>query len=323
MAGQVLAGDAEVRRGALALQFDDGWSSWRTLVAPQLARVGGRATGFVNNQYVANGRITLEDLRALQDGYGWEIGTHTYNHHHAVRFVQQHGLEVWCAEQLERSVAELRGAGLKVGQLVFPFNAYSPEIARAALGRGVGSYRRADTLALAAGRREDGSLPGTSIDLSRHLPLATLKQWVDLAHERDQVLFLYGHRVLPDEAFVTGRVVRVTARELVAEGLPAVPAGEDTVLVPDLARRGASVQLGAEVRFDGQTLRVPEGAPDLTRLTAPGATFLIGPAYGTRLSDFVALVDYAAARLNFYTVSEIVEGRHRAGRPPVPERGAP
>jgi peptidoglycan/xylan/chitin deacetylase (PgdA/CDA1 family) len=292
------------------LQFDDGWTSWLTLVAPELARVGGRATGFVNNQYIHNGRISFGDLRALQNDFRWEIGSHTYNHLNAVRYAQQKGLKAWTDEQLGRSVAELSEAGLKVGNLVFPFNAYSPELGRAALARGIGSYRRADPFALAAGRREDGSLPGTAIDLTRHLPLALLKQWVDMAHERGQLLFLYGHRVLPDDAFAVGRVAEVSAHELRADADLVLPTDEDVVLVPDLARRGTSNSIGGLSVVEGRLLRTPESSPDLTRLTAPGSTFLIGPAYGMRLSDFVGLIEYAATRVEFYTVSDVVSGKH-------------
>jgi peptidoglycan/xylan/chitin deacetylase (PgdA/CDA1 family) len=93
------------------MQFDDGWSSWRTQVAPLLARYGGRATGFVNNQHMRSGRITADDLRALQNDFGWEIGSHAYHHLNAVRFVQQRGLEAWKAEELVAALGELRGAG--------------------------------------------------------------------------------------------------------------------------------------------------------------------------------------------------------------------
>jgi peptidoglycan/xylan/chitin deacetylase (PgdA/CDA1 family) len=313
---------APQQRGGLVLQFDDGWSSWRTLVAPTLARVGGRATGFVNNQHIHSGRISFEDLRALQDEFGWEIGTHTYNHHNAIRYVQQHGLDEWLDTQLMRSLAELREAGLKVGNLVFPFNAYAPPISRAALERGIGSFRRAEMQALAGGRRDDGSLPGTAFDLTRHLPLATLMQWVDLAHERGELLFLYGHRVLPDDAFVTGRVARVAAHELVAEADVVLPVDEDVVLVPNMFRHSAATSSGGIEVADKRRILTPASNGDLTRLTAPGATFLIGPAYGTRLSDFVALMEYAAARLRFYTVADVVAGRHTSAAGVAP-RTAP
>jgi peptidoglycan/xylan/chitin deacetylase (PgdA/CDA1 family) len=297
------------KRGGLVLQFDDGWTTWLTQVAPELARVGGRATVFVNNQYIHNGRITFDELRALQNEFNWEIGSHSYNHHNAVRYVQQHGLKAWTEEQLERSLSELREAGLKVGNFVFPFNVYSSELSRTVLEKGVGSYRRADALALATGRRADGSLPGTSFDLTRYLPLAVLKQWVDMAHDRGQMLFLYGHRVLPDEAFVVGRVVDVSAHELLVADEVTLPQDEEVVLVPDMTRRSTVGPVGSLSVVEGRRIRTPESGPDLTRLTAPGAPFLIGPSYGTRLSDFTNLIAYASERLNFYTVSEIVSGK--------------
>ena len=61
------AGSVAERRGGLALQFDDGWHSWLTEVSPLVKAHGGVATGFVNNKYVVHGRITLDELRQLQN----------------------------------------------------------------------------------------------------------------------------------------------------------------------------------------------------------------------------------------------------------------
>ena len=274
---------------------------------------GGRATVFVNNQYLESGRVTLDDLRSLQDDFGWEIGTHTFQHQNAIRHVQVHGLESWLGSHLARSLDELRGAGLQVSNLVFPFNAYTPEIAAASRAAGIASYRRADPYALGSGLRPDGSLPGTSFDLTRHVPLEVLMQWIDMAHTRGQLLFLYGHRILPDEAFVTGRVAEVRTHAIVAGTGVVLPKYEDVVLVPHLGRRGTTASIGGlKVAADGRTIIAPEGSHDLTRLTTPGATFLIGPAYGTRMSDFTNLLNYAAERITFYTVADIVAGRHEA-----------
>ena len=302
----VAAQEAPSKRGGLVLQCDDGWSQWRTLVAPALKQAGGRATCFVNNQHVHSGRITFDDLRSLQNDYGWEVGSHAYAHVSAVRFAQQRGARAWSDEQLVPALAELRGAGLAVSDFVFPFNAFTPEVVALVRAQGLRSYRRADPFALAAGLREDGSLPGTSIDLTRYVPVEVLKQWVDLAQARGQLLFLYGHRVLPDDAFVTGRVLEVSPHELVAATDVALPRDEELVLVPDMGRAMPKGSIGGFELAQGRRIRTPAESPDLTRFTAPGATFLIGSSYGTRLSDFTNFVGYAAQRLNFLTVADVV-----------------
>ena len=300
--------DGSDLRGGLVLQFDDGWTEWRTELAPELARVGGRATGFVNNKYIANERITLDDLRALQNEFGWEIGSHTVNHHNAPRFVRQHGLDTWLRQEFDPSVDELRAAGLDVRSLVFPFNDSTPELAQAVLKK-VESFRRAHRLAIAAGPCEDGALPGTSIDSTRFTPVSVMKQWVDMAHRRNELLLLYGHRVLPDSAFVTGRVVRVSPQELTVDVDVVLQPGEEYALVPDMKRPTASADPVRVSVAEGRIIRVDGG--DLTRATAEGAEFLIGPSYGTRLSEFRELIEYAAGRLRFFTVSDVVDGKHR------------
>jgi len=296
------------QRGGLVLQFDDGWTEWRTELAPELERVGGRATVFVNNRYIASGRITLDDLRALQDEYGWEIGSHTVNHHNAPRFVRQHGLDAWLKQEFDASVDELRAAGLNVRSLVFPFNDSTREIEEAVLKK-VESFRRADRLAIAPGMRPDGSLPATSIDSTRYTPLPVMKQWVDMAQRRNELLLLYGHRVLPDSAFITGRVVEVSPQELTVDVDVELQPGEEYALVPNTGRRVTSSEPFRVAGVERRTIRVDGG--DLTRVTEPGAEFLMGPSYGTRLSEFREFIEYAATKLRFFTVSEVVDGKHR------------
>lgn len=311
------ASAAEERRGGLALQFDDGWTAWLTETAPLIQKYGGTATGFVNDRYFLNGRITFEDLRRLQDEYGWEIGTHTANHQNAPRYVQNNGIDAWLANELDPSLARLREAGLRVEALAFPFNASTPEIARAALSR-IGSYRRVDPLALADGVRPDGSLPGTSIDTAQYAPVELVKKWIDLAHRRDLVLFLYGHRVLPDSAFTGGRVVAVSGNVVTLDRPVELAAGEEYVLVPCVFSRQAAQSQIPVTSAAGADVTVAELPPDGI---AVGSEVLVGPGYGTRQSDFEEILRYASERLHFYTIADVRAGRHRlaAAAAPPPE----
>lgn len=307
------AGQAGERRGGLALQFDDGWHSWRTEVAPLVKEHGGVATAFVNNKYIADGRITLDELLSLQNEFGWEIGSHTANHYNAPRYVQTKGLDAWLANELDPSLKLLREGGLRVNALVFPFNASTPEIERAALTR-VGSFRRVNILALADRVRPDGSLPGTSIDTTQYAPIDLVKKWIDLAHERSSVLFLYGHRVLPDSAFATGRVVAVSAGTVTLDRPVNLDAEEENVLVPDMERRQSKQDILAVQGAEGPVLQVEGLAPGTV---AVGNLVLVGPSYGTRRSDFVEMLEYASKRLTFYTIGDI-----QAGQPPDASRPA-
>ncbi len=305
------AGVAAERRGGVALQFDDGWHSWLTEVAPVVKAHGGVATGFVNNKYIADGRITMDELASLQNEFGWEIGSHTANHYNAPRYVQTKGLDAWLANELDPSLKLLREGGLRVNALVFPFNASTPEIERAALTR-VGSFRRVNILAVADRVRPDGSLPGTSIDTTQYAPIDLIKKWIDLAHERNSVLFLYGHRVLPDSAFTTGRVVAVSAQAVTLDRPVNLEAGEENVLVPDMERRQSMQNILAVQSAAGAVLHVEGLAPGAV---AVGNLVLVGPSYGTRRSDFIELLQYASERLRFYTIADI-----QAGQPPDASR---
>lgn len=296
------------KRGGLVLQFDDGWTEWRTELAPELAKWNGKATVFVNNKYVASGRITIQDLLTLQNQFGWAIGTHTANHHHAPRFARQYGVQRWLADELEPSLAQFKEASLVVRSLVFPFNESTPELEAAALQH-VECFRRRDRLAIADGIRADHSFPATSIDSTQFTPLPLLKQWIDLAHRRGDLLFLYGHRVLPDSAFVTGRIVSIEAQAVVVDTDVVLQPDEEYALVTDTERRAPGFQPLRVVEAQGRSLMLEDGA--VTESIRAGSSFLLGPSYGTRLSEFRELVEYAAQRLNFYTIHDVLDGRHR------------
>ncbi|MEW6185701.1 MAG: polysaccharide deacetylase family protein, partial [Thermodesulfobacteriota bacterium] len=291
-------GWAEVKKGALVLSFDDGYPSWIQIIAPELAKVGGKATGFVNNQRINNKFISFEDLRTLQNQYGWEIGTHTYHHFNAVEYVRQKGLETWAAEEMDRSVKELTAQGLQVRSLVFPFNVYNQALSEKVREKFTSFRRRGEQFPLAEGRGADGSMPGKGIDLAGYVPLDLLFQWIEYTHSQNKLLFLYGHDVLPDEHFFEGRVASVGSDSVFA--LEEIPFAEKegVCLVPDKERKAQGNPLRVN-KIEGKIIKA--SPTDLRRLTAPGATFILGPCYGTPLSYFQKAITFASSRLKFLT----------------------
>jgi peptidoglycan/xylan/chitin deacetylase (PgdA/CDA1 family) len=312
-------GWAEEKKGALVLSFDDGYPSWIQTIAPELARVGGKATGFVNNQRINNKYITFEDLRTLQNRYGWEIGTHTYHHFNAVEFVRQKGLETWAAEEMDRSVKELTAQGLKVRSLVFPFNVYNQALSDQVKAKLTTFRRGGDQLPLTDGRNGDGSMPGKGIDLASYIPLDLLLQWVEYAQAKGEMLFLYGHEVLPDDRFYEGRVASVNSGMITAIEDPTFSDKEGVCLVPDKERKAKGNPLRVS-KIEGKTIKATPA--DLQQLTAPGATFILGPCYGTPLGYFRKLITFSASRLKFLTTEEAMGAGVSAtipeGPPPHP-----
>jgi len=297
---------ADERRGTLVLAFDDGYMSWTTVIAPELAKVGGIATGYVNNNRIHSGKLSFDDLRTLQNTYGWEIGSHTYSHLDSLVFVELHGMSSWVKNELLLSIDELQAQGLKIYSFVFPYNKYTKELV-AEVTKRLESFRRADVYPLARGKSKDGSIPGAPIDIGNYIPLKQQFEWVDIAHEKNQLLFLYGHEVLPDDRFFTGMVASVTKRTLVAQDKIGVFSDTYLCLVPDTHRQIHYAHLRVKC-IDGNVITVANG--DLTRLSKPGVTFMIGPCNATRLSDFRAFIEYAAKKLYFQTVHKALDA-HR------------
>jgi peptidoglycan/xylan/chitin deacetylase (PgdA/CDA1 family) len=288
-------------RGCFVLAFDDGHASWLTEAAPALAELGGVATAFVTSQRITNGAIRSDQLRRLQDEFSWEIGTHTATHQDAVHFVSEHGVDSWLREEVDPALGQLRTNGLRVRALAFPFNRFTPAIRDAALTR-VESVRKNSRLSLFAPNQGAGVYPATSVELGSHVPLPLIRRWIDQAAESGRCLSLYAHRVLPDAAFTRGTVESLEGRRLSATQPIAIPAAGtgDLCLAPDTEVR---VERPLRVStIEGRSLRVGRG--DLGKLSAPGASFLLGPCYGLSLSRFREITKSAAAHLDFRTVSQ-------------------
>jgi peptidoglycan/xylan/chitin deacetylase (PgdA/CDA1 family) len=285
--------------GRMALAFDDGFSSWITLAAPELARVGGTATAYVNNQRIHGGNISFADLKNLRDRYGWEIATHAFHHSDATRFVGTKGLDAWLRDELDRSIDEFKAQGFNPRSLAFPYNVFNEELRRVALTR-VANIRRRERLPLAAGPRPDGTFPAAGISLDQYIPLDLIRRWIDQAATHGQVVYLYGHELLPDRHFAEGVVRSVSTYSLGTESTVKLSDTKDLCLVPDTHQ---SVLTAVRVaRVEGNTIHAGRG--DLTRHTRPGSRFLVGPCYGTRLSDFREILRYANGKLRFVTVSQ-------------------
>lgn len=304
---------AQSPAGALVIQFDDGYPDWRDKAAPLLARYQGKATAFVCDQYIQSGRIHLKDLRELQDQFGWEIGTHTARHVSAPRMARMKGVKIWADHELQPSLEYLKKAGLEVHTMAFPFNDWTPEVARCAQDAGL-AFRDATMHVWVQAPGASGSFPGVSMDTVKWIPWLTLKSWVDAAAQEGAGLFLYGHRVLPDDAFMEAQVVRVDADRVELDADIRLPHDEPMALVPDTEQARASGPPWMVRSIEGRVVQV-EGS-DLRRATAPGRRVLIGPSYGTRATDFERLLEYAAPRLRFLTVHEFVRERSEARAPP-------
>lgn len=302
LAAQVTTSTRE--KGIIVLAFDDGYQSWVTTVAPKLAAVGGIATGFVNNHRIHRGDLRFEDLVLLQNRYNWEIGTHTYHHFNAPDFVKKYGIEKWLAEEVDPAVKELQDQNLRVYSLVFPFNAFTPELAKAVYPRFT-SFRRIDLYPIADGTRANGSVPGAPIDVAGYSPVGLMCRWVDQAERNKQILFLYGHNVLPDSEFFAGHVASVNGSTLTTVEEIGLDAGKpDLYLVPDMGRR--VFQAGFKIdSIEGKSIRVP--GLNLAQFTVAGADCLIGPGYGTRVSDFTRIIEYASGKLQFKTMRDALQ----------------
>jgi hypothetical protein len=295
---------AEKKLGGIVIAYDDGYPSWIKIIAPELARVGGVATGFVNNQRIHIGDLSFENLRMLQNKYNWEIGDHTYHHFNAPIFVQQKGLAAWIKDELQASVVELQSQGLKIQSFVFPHDAFTKELSIEIMKR-FKSFRDAeknDIFPVTDTINENGSVPAAEIDIRFYVPITQMLKWIDFAKQHNKLLFLFGHRVLPDKEFFTGTVTYLSTQTLVSKEKINAIGEKDVCLVPDTRKR--TYHPVRVETISGNSINTSQG--DLTLMSETGATFIVGPCYAMQLSYFRRIIDYAADHLPFYTVEQAV-----------------
>ncbi len=289
-----------VSAGDLLLQFDDGFENWITVVAPELEKVGGTATCYVNNQALDSGKLSIDTLKTLHSKFGWEVGTHTYHHYDAKTRVMTHSLDAWLKEELQISLKDFTRRGFEVKSLAFPYNSQGPDLT-VAIQPWVMSYRRSDAVGIFNKTGTDGGFPAASLDVAHYTPIQTLKGRIDFAQAENQTLSLYAHRVLPDNHYASLVIEKIENDRITFTTAAKLKSTESLVLVPDIlrpVRRPAPFGLAS---FDGKyaVLSVAGSGKHLR----PGSTVLIGPSYSTRLSDFRTLLNYAKGRLRFRTVS--------------------
>lgn len=295
---------SEEARGGVAMAFDDGYPSWKTIIAPELQKVGGVATGFVNNQRIHSGHLQFADLRDLQNKYGWEIGTHTYHHFRAPDFIKRKNTGSWIKEELEASLNELTSEGLKVESLAFPFNDSNEDVEKIAL-RKVKNFRRQRMFPMFDYNVKDGSYPAASFEIASYVPLELVFQWIDFARQQNRFVFLFGHKVLADDEFVTGEVVSALDKTIrVGKTTGSLKRDVELCMVPDSRRRMTGPPIKVQ-DIDNDVVTLSRN--DMQNLTKPGAAFIMGECYGTQASYFLKLINYAAGRVPFYTVSKALE----------------
>jgi len=114
----------EPESGVVSLTFDDGYDEHLGVAAPLMKEHGFRGTAYVMpDQIGLYGYLTRDDLRVLQEGYGWDVAAH-----HFTPFTD------FRARELERVVDGVRGYLLRNGfgsgadHLAYPLGKHDPEV---------------------------------------------------------------------------------------------------------------------------------------------------------------------------------------------------
>lgn len=92
--------------GVISVTFDDSWKSQYNLARPKMDALGYRGSLYTIADYIGTAnRLTLTDLRSLQNFSGWEVAGHAYaNANHG----QPNGFADLTAEDVNRDFLKLK-----------------------------------------------------------------------------------------------------------------------------------------------------------------------------------------------------------------------
>jgi peptidoglycan/xylan/chitin deacetylase (PgdA/CDA1 family) len=195
--------------GAVCLTFDDCYLDSWVEALPLFAMGHARVTFFVSGFPVAVDRLGLSKLAKLARA-GHEIGCHSVHHYNPERFLSVFTEDEYMRDEVVPALRAMRGCGIDVRSWCYPFNAYTPELAKR-IGKLVTVQRaRADTTEQALVQRGDRFIHACSIDTHvGGLPVRDINATMgllDQAATTDRILVLYGHEI----AFPNSATAHVT-----------------------------------------------------------------------------------------------------------------
>ena len=175
------------KTGLISINFDDGLLSTYSLAAPLMAKYGFKGTAYVypkpQNEKTPE-FMSWDNVVALQNSFGWEIGSHGYTHEDLTT------MSLNAAKQdIDRSRNDLINHGLKVQSFASPYGAYNDDIVNY-VTKNFNSHRTA------------WNLPNTWHINNYYLkarpvlpttPVSQVTAWVNEAKANKQWLILYFH----------------------------------------------------------------------------------------------------------------------------------
>jgi len=113
-------------KGIVTFTFDDAVATQFTNALPILSKYNYSATSYIPTNWVnGKGRLTVDQLKEMQDVYGWDISAHTLNH----MDVSHKGNEPRLEKELVRSKQFLLDNGLEKGadHFAYPFGNFDSD----------------------------------------------------------------------------------------------------------------------------------------------------------------------------------------------------
>ena len=187
--------------GGVILTFDDYYTQDWYNVDHVLSQYNWKATFFVSNLDLLN-KEDIERLKTLQSE-GHEIGSHSYSHLNAKKFVSSHTPAEYIDTDILPSINALKNDGFVVSSFAYPFGDRTEELDKALLkyfkmirGTTYGKKPPSEQNNFANGSRV---VYGLGIDKSYGNDIDYILELLQYAKEHNKIAVFYGHHVTQED----------------------------------------------------------------------------------------------------------------------------
>lgn len=207
--------DPNIKRGRIALSFDDDFVDRWFEAHNMLKQYNWRATFFVCKFRMLSGE-EIEKLKILE-AYGHEIASHTTKHLYAAEYVREHGMDAYLKYEIDESLDLMAKAGFSPTSFAYPYGSRSPGLTEELLKKfkvvRSTDNKHVEPALLKCVNNDSNHIFGMGIDNNYGASMEYIKSILDYARQEDKTAVLYAHK--PVETIGVGGFIQTEYKRLI------------------------------------------------------------------------------------------------------------
>ena len=212
-----MASEQILKRGRVALSFDDEFVDRWYEAHNMLKKYNWRATFFVSKFRILSGE-EIEMLKELE-AYGHEIAAHTVRHLDANAFANEHGIDAYMEAEIDPMLSLMEKEGFFPTSFAYPYGRGNdnPELTNALLKR-FKVVRSLDNQSVPPSQHkcvnnDSNHVYGAGIDNHQSITMQEIKAIIDYAKQEGKTAIFYAHK--PVKKVGTGNFIQIEYQRLI------------------------------------------------------------------------------------------------------------